>query len=104
MIALKGRDGYYISQEFNGDHDEAMQLRGFTVVQANWNDVVPLFNGASDFGMFSRAVKEAENLFGYENVPLEIVEELPSVQELWLMVGEELVLFSEYGEVVNQDG
>ena len=104
IIALKGRDGYYISQEFNGDRDEGVQFLGRSVVQANWSEIVHLFNGASDFGGFSRSVKKAEELYGYEKIPLEIVEELPSVQELWLMVGEELVLFSEYGEVVDQNG
>lgn len=104
IIALKGRDGYYISQEFNGDRDEGVQFLGRSVVQANWSEIVPLFNGASDFGGFSRSVKKVEELYGYEKIPLEIVEELPSVQELWLMVGEELVLFSEYGEVVDQNG
>jgi len=104
IIALKGRDGYYISQEFNGDRDEAMQLRGFAVVQANWSDIVPLFNGVSGLSMFSSAVKKAENLFGYENLPLEVVSELPSEEEIWIVDREELVLFSKYGEVVDQNG
>ena len=104
IIALKGHDGYYISQEFNGDHDEGVQLRGFSAAQANWSDIVPLFHGASDFDGFSSSVKKAEELYGYEKVPLEIVEELPTVQELWLMTDEDLVLYSEYGEVVGQHG
>lgn len=104
IIALRGCDGYYISQEFNGDHDEGVQLRGMSAVQANWSEIIPLFRGASDLVGFSSSVEKAEELYGYEKVPLEIVEELPSVQELWLMVGEELVLFSEYGEVVDRDG
>ena len=104
IIALKGSDGYYISQEFNGDRNEATLLRGFAVVQANWNDIVPMFHGATDFSSFSRSVERAEELYGYEKIPLEIVEKLPSVQELWLMVCEDLTLFSEYGEGVKQNG
>ena len=64
-------EGYYfVSQEFNGDKNEASIWNPQTPIKANWNDVVELFDGVNSLHDFRESIKKAEDLYTYENVPL----------------------------------
>lgn len=89
---------YFISQEFNGDRQEAIQWNPNTAIKANWNDVIELFNGVSSLHSFRSAVREAENLYTYENVPLVKEENLPRCEEVWMLIDGKLQRYSKYGE------
>ena len=73
-IVYKGRkatvhEGYYfISQEFNGDKDEAILWNPQTPIKGNWIDVVELFNGIESLHDFRKAIKRAEDLYTYETI------------------------------------
>ena len=75
-IVYKGRkatvhEGYYfISQEFNGDKDEAILWNPQTPIKGNWIDVVELFNGIESLHDFRKAIRKAEDLYTYENISL----------------------------------
>lgn len=94
------RDGkkFYASQEFNGDKTEAAGFHPDIGITADWSDIVELFTGKTTVKSFKEAVKEAEKLYGYENVEVEELDELPSCEEIWLTTGVFLHLHTKYGE------
>lgn len=100
IIVYKGRnahEGYYfVSQEFNGDKEEAIKWNPKTVINANWNDIVELFNGVDSLHIFRKAVKKAEDLYTYENISLVKEENIPRCEEVWMLIDGRLQLYSKY--------
>lgn len=107
-IVYKGRkatvhEGYYfMSQEFNGDKDEAVLWNPQTPIKGNWIDVVELFNGIESLHDFRKAIRKAEDLYTYENISLRREVNLPRCEEIWMMTDGKLQLYSKYGEVINR--
>lgn len=107
-IVYKGRkatvyEGYYfISQEFNGDKDEAILWNPQTPIKGNWIDVVELFNGIESLHDFRKAIRKAEDLYTYENISLRREVNLPRCEEIWMLIDEKLQLYSKYGEVITR--
>ena len=107
-IVYKGRkatvhEGYYlISQEFNGDKDEAVLWNQQTPIKGNWIDVVELFNGIESLHDFRKAIKRAEDLYTYENISLRREVNLPRCEEIWMLTDGKLQLYSKYGEVITR--
>ena len=107
-IVYKGRkatvsEGYYfISQEFNGDKDEAVLWNPQTPVKGNWIDVVELFNGIESLHDFKKAIRKAEDLYTYENISLRREVNLPRCEEIWMLTDGKLQLYSKYGEVITR--
>lgn len=108
IITYKGREAtvlegyYFISQEFNGDKDEASIRNSQTPIKANWNDVVELFDRVNSLHDFRESIRKAEDLYTYENVPLRKVSRLLQCEEIWMLIDGELQLYSKYGEVINR--
>ena len=102
IIVYKGRNTheglYFISQEFNGDRQEAVKWNPNTVIKANWNEVVDLFDEINSLHDFRKAVRNAENLYTYENIPLKKEEKIPRCEEVWMLIDGKLQLYSKYGE------
>ena len=107
-IVYKGRkatvhEGYYfISQEFNGDKDEAILWNPQTPIKGNWIDVVELFNGIESLHDFRKAIRKAEDLYTYENISLRREVNLPRCEEIWMLTDGKLQLYSKYGEVITR--
>ena len=107
-IVYKGRkatvhEGYYfMSQEFNGDKDEAVLWNPQTPIKGNWIDVVELFNGIESLHDFRKAIRKAEDLYTYENISLRREVNLPRCEEIWMLTDGKLQLYSKYGEVINR--
>ena len=107
-IVYKGRkatvhEGYYfMSQEFNGDKDEAVLWNPQTPIKGNWIDVVELFNGIESLHDFRKAIRKAEDLYTYENISLRREVNLPRCKEIWMLTDGKLQLYSKYGEVINR--
>ena len=107
-IVYKGRkatvhEGYhFISQEFNGDRDEAVLWNPQTPIKGNWIDVVELFNGIESLHDFRKAIKRAEDLYTYENIYLRREVNLPRCEEIWMLIDGKLQLYSKYGEVITR--
>ena len=107
-IVYKGRkatvsEGYYfISQEFNGDKDEAVLWNPQTPIKGNWIDVVELFNGIESLHDFKKAIRKAEDLYTYENISLRREVNLPRCEEIWMLTDGKLQLYSKYGEVITR--
>ena len=107
-IVYKGRkatvsEGYYfMSQEFNGDKDEAVLWNPQTPVKGNWIDVVELFNGIESLHDFKKAIRKAEDLYTYENISLRREVNLPRCEEIWMLTDGKLQLYSKYGEVITR--
>lgn len=107
-IVYKGRkatvhEGYYfISQEFNGDKDEAILWNPQTPIKGNWIDIVELFNGIESLHDFRKAIKRAEDLYTYENISLRREVNLPRCEEIWMLINGKLQLYSKYGEVITR--
>ena len=107
-IVYKGRkatvsEGYYfISQEFNGDKDEAILWNPQTPIKGNWIDVVELFNGIESLHDFKKAIRKAEDLYTYENISLRREVNLPRCEEIWMLTDGKLQLYSKYGEVITR--
>ena len=107
-IVYKGRkatvhEGYYfISQECNGDKDEAVLWNPQTPIKGNWIDVVELFNGIESLHDFRKAIKRVEDLYTYENISLRREVNLPRCEEIWMLTDGKLQLYSKYGEVITK--
>lgn len=100
IIVYKGRnihDGYYfVSQEFNGDMEEAIKWNPKTAIKTNWNGIIELFNGINSLHTFRKAVKKAEDLYTYENISLVKKEKIPRCEEVWMLIDGKLQLYSRY--------
>lgn len=100
IIVYTGRnahEGYYfVSQEFNGDKEEAIRWNPQTAIQVNWNEIIELFNGIDSLHMFRKAVRRAEDLYTYENISLVKEEKMPRCEEIWILNDGKLRLFSKY--------
>lgn len=100
IIVYKGRNAhegsYFVSQEFNGDREEAIRWNPQTAIQANWNEVVKLFNGIDSLHMFRKAVRKAEDLYTYENISLVKEDKIPRCEEIWMLSDGKLQLYSKY--------
>lgn len=87
---------YFISQEFNGDREEVIRWNAQTSIKANWKEVIELFNGINSLHGFKMAVKQAENLYNYENISLVKEENIPKCEEVWMLIEGKLKLYSKY--------
>jgi len=100
IIVYKDRNAneglYFVSQEFNGDREEAIKWNHQTAINANWNDIVELFNGIDSLYTFRKAVKKAEDLYAYENISLVKEENIPQYEEIWMLIDGKLQLYSKY--------
>jgi len=103
VLAYEDRGKYYISQEFNGDRREGLQWNKNTLLKANWEDIIPLFDDIKTLTKFRRTVKKAEELYGYETYPLRVDDELPRCEEVWKVTKGKLVLYAKYDEVVYME-
>lgn len=100
IIVYKSRNAhersYFVSQEFNGDREESIKWNPKTEINANWNDIIELFNGIDSLHTFRKAVKKAENLYTYENISLVKEENIPQCEEIWMLIDGKLQLYSKY--------
>lgn len=101
ICAFEHDGKYYISQEFNGDGAEASAWQSNIRIPFHWSDVIGTFNGSETLDDFISAVHSMENAYGYEHEDLEVANELPSVQEVWLLKEGQLQLYAKYGELVS---
>lgn len=97
IIAFRQGDEFCISQEFNGDKDEAVRFSP-CMIDMNWEEVLKYFDELNTLKDFEQAVYEAENSYHYEHLGLERVKELPSCEEVWMVGSGSLYLHSRYGE------
>lgn len=97
-IVFKDGEKFYASQEFNGDKAEAAGFHPNIGIKADWSEIVELFTGKASVESFKEAVREAEALYGYKDVEVEEMDELPSCEEIWLTTGVFLHLHTKYGE------
>ena len=102
ICAMQYQGVYYISQEFNGDYSEQLHFRQYTMCLGDWNDLIRTFDGCRTVEEFAEAVRSMEKAFHYYQVPLEVVPELPSCEEIWILQDGKLMLYSKYGELVSQ--
>lgn len=101
LIVFKEGDTYHVSQEFNGDREEAeCLLGGRPSIKASWPEIPPLFDGVETLEDFERAVQKAEALYHYETISLDVMSELPKVDETWLVSHGTLIIAARYGEPV----
>lgn len=98
VMVFKIGDVYLVSQEFNGDRSEAEYFFGHTGIKCDWPEVVELFEGVETPEEFREAVGKAEELYGYERLPLEAESELPVAEQVWVMSHGNLILKTRYGE------
>lgn len=97
------QDGkFYVSQEFNGDRSEQSVYHPRPTIPVDWDYIIGTFDGSQTLDHFKAAVHSMENAYGYEQVPVEEVDTLPGVQEVWMLIDGELRLYSQYGELVNE--
>jgi len=102
VLVFKENNLFHVSQEFNGDKREIQKLWNSQDVplKADWEEIPSLFNNIKSLKEFKKVVKNVEDLYTYENYPLETETELPKQQEVWMVIDGELKLYSEYGEIV----
>lgn len=106
VIAFRLGSEFRVSQEFNGDHQEAALLGSWiaTKISVNWNEIVALFDDIEDddFSAFADKVKECETLYGYTQDPLWLVQSeealLTESEEVWILQNKKLVLYAKYGD------
>lgn len=98
LIVFKEGGMHLVSQEFNGDKSETETFSASTGIKADWPEVVKLFDGADTAEKFREAVRKAEELYGYEPLPLESEAEMPTAQEVWVVSHGNLLLAARYGE------
>lgn len=97
------QDGkFYVSQEFNGDRSEQSVYHSRPTIPVDWDYIIGTFDGSQTLDHFKAAVHSTENAYGYEQVPVEKVDTLPGVQEVWMLIDGELRLYSQYGKLVNE--
>ena len=101
ICAFEHNGKYYMSQEFNGDREEQAMWQSNPSISCNWLDVIGTFNGCETLDDFISAVYSMENAYGYEHEESEVVDELPAVQEVWLLKDGQLQLYAKYGELVS---
>ena len=95
-LIYKTSEGFLVSQEFNGDRDEAQAFHLSEKITLRWSDVISLFEGVPDSPLgFQDALKRTEDGFGYENLPPELMKAPPEGYELWVFTGRKLQLITE---------
>lgn len=99
IIAFEVNGKFMISQELNGDKSE-QQMFGLPQGNLNWSDVIKTFDGSKTTDDFVAAVHSVENAYHYQQIPLAVVDELPIVEQLWLLKDGSLQLAYEYGKPV----
>lgn len=93
---------YYVSQEFNGDKEEALIYCPNTLLKATWDEIPPLFEGCVTLTKFRESVRKAENVYGYEQYPLCIRNEIPRCEEVWKLEKGKLILYTKYDKLMTQ--
>ena len=83
-IAFRKGDGFYISQEFNGDKDEAARFSS-CMIDRTWPEILEYFEELNTLEDFAQAVHQAEQSYRYEHLGLEQVKNLPTCQEVWMV-------------------
>lgn len=99
IIAFEVNGKFMISQELNGDKSE-QRMFGLPQGNINWSDVIKTFDGSKTTDDFVAAVHSVENAYHYQQIPLAVVDELPIVEQLWLLKDGSLQLAYEYGKPV----
>lgn len=99
IIAFEVNGKFMISQELNGDKSE-QHMFGLPQGNLNWSDVIKTFDGSKTTDDFVAAVHSVENAYNYQQIPLAVVDELPTVEQLWLLKDGSLQLAYEYGKPV----
>lgn len=102
ILVFNDNSKYYVSQEFNGDKEEFIRFHGHSFVPVNWEDVVPLFNDVETLPQFRKVIKTAEGMYGYEKCPLNIKDEVPRCEEVWMLIDGKLQLYARYDDVVTR--
>lgn len=100
IIAFEVNGKFMISQEINGDKHEQIQFGLMQACDLDWSDVIKIFDGSKTTDDFVAATHSVENAYHYQQIPLAIVDELPVVEELWLLKDGSLELAYEYGKPV----
>lgn len=103
IIALPLAEGkYLVSQEFNGDRNEFRKRGGSaTSVRINWPTAVARFEGVCSEQEFRAALRDVEAWYGYEQMEPEMVDTIPSTEEVWAVRAKHLTLVSRYSEPVE---
>ena len=71
----------------------------------NWEDIVKMFDGATDdLEIFSNVVSKAESMFGYDLELLTQESCVPYAEEVWFFAKGKLSLLTKYGEFVDPIG
>lgn len=102
ICAFKQNGKFYVSQEFNGDRSEQTLWNPVPTIPVDWDCIIGTFDGSKTLDHFKAAVHSMENAYGYEQVPVEEVDILPGVQEVWMLIDGKLCLYSQYGELVSE--
>lgn len=101
IIAFEVNGKFMVSQELNGDKSE-QRMFGLPQGNLNWSDVIKTFDGSKTTDDFVAAVHSVENAYHYQQIPLAVVDELPVVEQLWLLKDGSLQLAYEYGKPVSK--
>lgn len=102
-LIYKTAEGFLVSQEFNGDKDEAQEFHLSGRIRLRWEEVVGLFNAVPDSSQgFRDALKRVEDGFGYENLSPELMDAPPEGYEIWQFAGGKLQrVTGSYGEPLD---
>ena len=103
-----GFNGFWVTQEFNGDREEYKQFMQRDVNIPSWAEVCKLFaDGLIKQGCkkttFSKLVKQVEQQYGYKNQKLSLYAAktgVPNVQEFWIATDNGLRLYAKNGKIV----
>lgn len=88
-IVMGWGDQLFVSQEFNGDKEEALMF-GLTCNIPHWDEVVAKFRGVRSVRAFERILEEVEQMYGYKHIPVSLQTELPKTDQTWKMLEGEL--------------
>ncbi|MCC0705150.1 hypothetical protein IC213_19005 [Clostridioides sp. ES-S-0049-02] len=105
ILVYKENEIYYVSQEFNGDKAEMQRFKKSENVplNSNWEEIILLFDSVKNLNDFKECVRIAELKFNYDNENLFEMDEMPKWEEIWMVIGGKLKLYSIYGEINYYD-
>lgn len=99
MIVFREGDTYYVSQDFNGDREEAEHgAETGSSIKPDWFEIPPMFDGVETLESFKCVVQAVEALYRYDAMPVVARSELPKSDEAWLMSHGTLILAARYGK------